>query len=52
VRQDFTAVGRRSIDLLLRQIVDGVGGEQRAVVAPELVIRQSTVHMGATEVRR
>jgi DNA-binding LacI/PurR family transcriptional regulator len=52
VRQDFTAVGRRSIDLLLRQIVDGVGGEQRAVVAPELVIRQSTVHMGATEEQR
>jgi DNA-binding LacI/PurR family transcriptional regulator len=61
VRQDFIAVGRRSIALLLMQLVDGIGGEQRAVVAPELVIRQSTVrqrldppgtvHMGATEER-
>jgi DNA-binding LacI/PurR family transcriptional regulator len=43
VRQDFTAVGRRSIELLLRQISDGPGsGDQRAVVAPELVLRQST----------
>jgi DNA-binding LacI/PurR family transcriptional regulator len=48
VRQDFTAVGRRSIDLLLRQISGGVAGEPRAVVAPELVIRASTV--GSEEV--
>jgi DNA-binding LacI/PurR family transcriptional regulator len=45
VRQDFIAVGRLSIDLLLRQLVDGVGGDQRAVVAPMLIVRQSTVHM-------
>jgi DNA-binding LacI/PurR family transcriptional regulator len=49
VRQDFTAVGRRSIDLLLRQIADGAGGDQRAVVPPELVIRASTVRPDSSE---
>jgi DNA-binding LacI/PurR family transcriptional regulator len=42
VRQDFAAVGRRSIELLL----DQVGGRRRrgpqAVVPPELIIRQSS----------
>jgi DNA-binding LacI/PurR family transcriptional regulator len=42
VRQDFPAVGRRSIDLLLGQ-VRSVGAEPRqAVLAPELVVRQSS----------
>lgn len=41
VRQDFAAVGRRSIELLLRQ-VGGLRGRQQAVVAPELIIRLSS----------
>jgi DNA-binding LacI/PurR family transcriptional regulator len=49
VRQNFTDVGRRSIDLLLRQIADGLAGEPRSVVPPELVIRASTVRPHATE---
>jgi DNA-binding LacI/PurR family transcriptional regulator len=43
VRQDFAAVGRRSIDLLLAQVAGSAGAESReAVLAPELVIRQSS----------
>jgi DNA-binding LacI/PurR family transcriptional regulator len=42
VRQDFTTVGRRSIDLLLEQ-VDGRPSTHQSVVAPELVVRQSSV---------
>jgi DNA-binding LacI/PurR family transcriptional regulator len=42
VRQNFPAVGRRSIDLLLGQVRD-VGAEPRqAVLPPELVVRQSS----------
>ncbi|PRX49400.1 LacI family transcriptional regulator [Prauserella shujinwangii] len=43
VRQDFDAVGRRSIDLLLHQIASTSDPDATAVVPPELVIRQSTV---------
>jgi len=43
VRQDFDAVGRRSIDLLLEQIVGADEPERGAVVQPELVVRQSSV---------
>jgi DNA-binding LacI/PurR family transcriptional regulator len=43
VRQDFAAVGRRSIDLLLAQVAGVAGAEPRAdVLLPRLVIRQST----------
>jgi DNA-binding LacI/PurR family transcriptional regulator len=43
VRQDFPAIGRRSIDLLLNQVTGSAGGAQRDVVLqPTLVIRQST----------
>ncbi|WP_024874361.1 LacI family DNA-binding transcriptional regulator [Saccharomonospora piscinae] len=46
VRQDFEEVGRRSIELLLGQIASGPPGPGPApvaVVAPELVVRQSSV---------
>ena len=42
VRQDFAAVGRRSIQLLLDQVA-GRSRNGRAVVPPELVVRQSSV---------
>jgi DNA-binding LacI/PurR family transcriptional regulator len=46
VRQDFTAVGRLGIEMLVRRIStggDAVNGENaRAVVEPQLVVRQST----------
>jgi DNA-binding LacI/PurR family transcriptional regulator len=41
VRQDFATVGRRSIELLLRQ-VGGRREEQEAVVAPQLIVRLSS----------
>lgn len=43
VRQDFDAVGRRSIDLLLQRIANTSEAETTAVIPPELVVRQSTV---------
>jgi DNA-binding LacI/PurR family transcriptional regulator len=42
VRQDFAAVGRRSIELLLDQVGGGRSHGSQAVVPPELVIRQSS----------
>ncbi|WP_019819679.1 LacI family DNA-binding transcriptional regulator [Saccharomonospora saliphila] len=59
IRQDFDAVGRRSIDLLLTRIADGASpaastgaaadaAETTAVVPPDLVIRQSTVGRART----
>jgi DNA-binding LacI/PurR family transcriptional regulator len=48
VRQDFTAVGRRSIELLLMQIAGGAGGDHRAVIAPRLIVRQSTAGQEAS----
>ncbi len=42
VRQDFAAVGRRSIELLLQQVGGGRRGDQQAVVPPELVVRMSS----------
>jgi DNA-binding LacI/PurR family transcriptional regulator len=42
VRQDFSAMGRAGIELLLALIVgDDRAGEQR-VIAPELIVREST----------
>jgi DNA-binding LacI/PurR family transcriptional regulator len=43
VRQDFPAVGRRSIDLLLDQVANGGTEPRQAVLAPELVVRQSSM---------
>jgi DNA-binding LacI/PurR family transcriptional regulator len=42
VRQNFPAVGRRGIDLLLGQVRDGSAEPRQAVLAPELVVRQSS----------
>ncbi|MCV7061071.1 substrate-binding domain-containing protein, partial [Mycolicibacterium vaccae] len=45
VRQDFTSVGRRSVDLLLEEIERGPEGQPStasAVIPAELVIRQSS----------
>ena len=42
VRQDFTAVGRRSIELLLDQVAGGHDRGPEAIVPPELVVRQSS----------
>ncbi|MEU8386339.1 substrate-binding domain-containing protein, partial [Streptosporangium sp. NPDC048865] len=43
VRQDFGAVGRRSIDVLVRQIETGEPyARERHIVSPRLVLRAST----------
>jgi DNA-binding LacI/PurR family transcriptional regulator len=42
VRQDFDAVGRESLRLLLDAIQHGVDAPARMRVAPELVVREST----------
>jgi DNA-binding LacI/PurR family transcriptional regulator len=47
VRQDFPAVGRRSIDLLLEQIVHRDTEPGEAVLPPELVVRQSSLRSGS-----
>jgi DNA-binding LacI/PurR family transcriptional regulator len=41
VRQDFAELGRRCLHLLLARI-EGEASKTRVVVAPELVVRQST----------
>ncbi|WP_199440346.1 LacI family DNA-binding transcriptional regulator [Umezawaea beigongshangensis] len=41
VRQDFDAVGRATLSLLLSQITSGEPSSQRRTVAPELVVRDS-----------
>jgi DNA-binding LacI/PurR family transcriptional regulator len=48
IAQDFGAVGRHSIDVLLRQI-DAEGGavNERLVVPPGLVLRSSTTSPAA-----
>ncbi|WP_336213784.1 LacI family DNA-binding transcriptional regulator [Nonomuraea sp. LPB2021202275-12-8] len=42
VRQDFDAVGRHCIEVLLRQIDSGAGACERLVVPPAFVVRSST----------
>ncbi|WP_090773539.1 LacI family DNA-binding transcriptional regulator [Nonomuraea maritima] len=42
IRQDFGAVGRHSIEVLVRQLEDGRHGLERLVVPPALVVRAST----------
>jgi DNA-binding LacI/PurR family transcriptional regulator len=43
VRQDFPAVGRRGIDLLLDQVRAGDAAPRQAILPPELVVRQSSL---------
>jgi Transcriptional regulators len=45
VRQNFGEVGRRAFQLLLDQI-DGVPPQQRRIVEPELIVRESTSSPG------
>ncbi|MDX6688268.1 MAG: hypothetical protein QOF86_4396 [Baekduia sp.] len=42
VRQDFDEVGRRSLDVLLREIEHGAPLLTRVTVAPELIVRRSS----------
>ncbi|MFE7139682.1 LacI family DNA-binding transcriptional regulator [Streptomyces sp. NPDC057644] len=42
VRQDFTAIGRRSIQLLLEHIEGTAAGVEHIVVEPQLIVRAST----------
>jgi DNA-binding LacI/PurR family transcriptional regulator len=42
VRQDFTEVGRRSVALMLAQIDRGARESAKILIAPELVVRQSS----------
>jgi DNA-binding LacI/PurR family transcriptional regulator len=46
VRQDFAAVGRLCIELLLRRIDGDTTRNVRSVVEPELIVRQSTDRAG------
>jgi DNA-binding LacI/PurR family transcriptional regulator len=48
VRQDFAAVGRLSIELLLRRIAGDTAPDLRSVVEPELIIRQSSARGGVS----
>jgi len=42
VRQDFSEMGRRSVELLLRQVETGTRSAEHIMLAPELVLREST----------
>lgn len=42
VRQDFRAVGRRGIEMLVEQIERGERNDERSVIESELIIRKST----------
>ncbi len=42
VRQDFSEMGRRSVELLLRQVETGARSNEHIMLAPELVLREST----------
>jgi DNA-binding LacI/PurR family transcriptional regulator len=42
VRQDFAEMGRRSVELLMRQIDTGTRSVEHVMLAPELVLREST----------
>ncbi|RVX43514.1 LacI family transcriptional regulator [Nonomuraea polychroma] len=45
IRQDFDAVGRHSIEVLVRQLEGGPEERQRLVVPPTFVLRASTVRV-------
>jgi DNA-binding LacI/PurR family transcriptional regulator len=47
VRQDFMAMGRRSLHLLLSEIDNGTRSTTRETVPPELIVRASTAPVGA-----
>lgn len=42
VRQDFRAVGRRAIEMLVEQVEQGTRSVEHCIVRPELVVRKST----------
>ena len=42
VRQDFAEMGRRSVELLLRQVEDDARRVEHVTLVPELVLREST----------
>ena len=42
IRQDFTEVGRRSLDLMLAQLASGSRMDSKLVVPAQIVVRQST----------
>ena len=42
IRQDFAEMGRRSVELLLRQVNTGARSAEHITLAPELVLREST----------
>lgn len=42
VRQDFEAVGRRAIEMLVEQIRNGRRSSEHALIDPELIVRSST----------
>ena len=46
VRQDFIAVGRLCIEVLLRRIDGDAASDERSVVEPELILRQSSDRTG------
>lgn len=45
VRQDFQAVGHAAVQLLVDELVTGSRRRDRIVIEPELVRRQSTLHL-------
>jgi DNA-binding LacI/PurR family transcriptional regulator len=42
IRQDFSEMGRRTVELLLRQVETGARSVEHITLAPELVLREST----------
>jgi DNA-binding LacI/PurR family transcriptional regulator len=42
IRQDFAMVGRRSVELLMRQVNTGIQRAEHIELMPELVLREST----------
>ena len=42
VRQDFRAVGRRGIEMLVDQVENGTRAAEQCVIRPELILRRST----------
>ena len=42
IRQDFAEMGRRSVELLLRQVETGARSVEHITLAPELILREST----------
>ena len=48
VRQDFTAVGRRAIEILQTAIAHDARSAPERLISPELVVRASTASPGRT----